>query len=71
MFVHFNYLNSNESLFYTLIKVIIRHLIKMIQKTNNKYNNKLLTQILYLLNFNICWIVTRNGLNGVSKKGPN
>ena len=43
MYVHFNYLNSNESLFYTLIKVIIRHLIKMIQKTNNKYNNKLLT----------------------------
>ena len=43
MFVYFNYLNSNESLFYTLVKVIIRHLIKMIQKTNNKYNNNLLT----------------------------
>jgi len=43
MFVYFNYLNSNEYLFYTLIKVIIRHLIKMIQETNNKYNNKILT----------------------------
>jgi len=28
MFVYFNFLNSNESLFYTLIKVIIHHLIK-------------------------------------------
>ena len=43
MFVHFNYLNSNESLFYTLIKIIIRHLIKMIQRTNNKHNNKIFT----------------------------
>ena len=40
MFVYFNFLNSNESLFYTLIKVIIHHLIKMTQRTNNKYNNK-------------------------------
>jgi len=31
MFVYFNLLNSNESLFYTLIKVMIHHLIKMIQ----------------------------------------
>ena len=43
MFVYFNFLNSNESFFYTLIKVIIHHLIKMIQKINNKYNNKILT----------------------------
>ena len=42
MFVYFNLLNSNESLFYTLIKVIIRHLIKMIQRTNNNHNNKIL-----------------------------
>ena len=48
MFVYFNFLNSNESLFYTLIKVIIHHLIKMTQGTNNKHNNKILTQILYL-----------------------
>ena len=34
MFVYFNFLNSNESLFYTLIKVIIYHLIKMTQRTN-------------------------------------
>jgi len=33
----------NESLFYSLIKVIIHDLIKMMQRTNNKHNNKLLT----------------------------
>ena len=43
MFVYFNILKSNESLFYTLIKVIIHYLIKMIQTTNNNYNNKILT----------------------------
>jgi len=43
MFVYFNFLNSNESLFYTLIKVIIHHLIEMTQRTNNKHNNKILT----------------------------
>jgi len=45
MFVYFNFLNSNESLFYTLIKVIIYHLIKMTQRTNNKHNNKRKTNI--------------------------
>jgi len=39
MFVYFNLLNSNKSLFYTPIEVIIHHLIKMIQRTNNN-NNK-------------------------------
>jgi len=43
MFVYFNLLNSNESIFYTLIKVIIHYLIKMIQRTNNNHNNKFLT----------------------------
>jgi len=43
MFTYFNFLNSNESLFYTLIKMIIHHLIKMTQITNNKHNNKILT----------------------------
>jgi len=43
MFVYFNFLNSNESLFYKLIKMIIHHLIKMTQITNNKHNNKILT----------------------------
>jgi len=43
MFVFFNFLNSNEYLFYTLIKVIIHHFIKMMQKINNKHNNKILT----------------------------
>jgi len=43
MFFYFNLLNFNESLFYTLIKVIIHYLIKMIQKTNNNHNNKILT----------------------------
>jgi len=43
MFVYFDFLNSNESLFYTLVKVIIHHLIKMTQRTNNKHNNKMLT----------------------------
>jgi len=41
MFVYFNLLNSNESIFYTLIKVIIHHLIKMIQRTNNNHNKSL------------------------------
>ena len=59
MFVYFNFLNSNESLFYTLIKGIIHHLIKMTQKKNNKHNNKILTYILYLLNSNICWMVIK------------
>jgi len=45
MFVYFNFLNYNESLFYTLIKVIIYHLIKMTQRTNNKHNNKRKTNI--------------------------
>jgi len=43
MFVYFDLLNSNESLFYRLIKVIIHHLIRMKQRTNNKHNNKILT----------------------------
>jgi len=43
MFVYFSFLNYNESIFYTLIKVIIHQLIKITQRTNNKYNNKILT----------------------------
>jgi len=43
MFVYFNFLNSNESHFYTLMEVIIHHLIKMTQRTTNKHNNKILT----------------------------
>jgi len=43
MFVYFNFLNSNEFLLYTLLKVIIHHLIKTTQRTNNKHNNKILT----------------------------
>ena len=43
MFVYFNFLNYNRSLFYTLRKVIIHYLIKMMQRTNNKHNNKILT----------------------------
>jgi len=41
MFVYFIFLNYNESLFYTLIKVIIDHLIKMTQRINNKHNKVL------------------------------
>jgi len=41
MFVYSNLLNSNESLFYRLIQVIIHHLIKLIQKTNNNHNKSL------------------------------
>jgi len=41
MFVYFNLLNSNEYLFYTLMKVIIHHLTKMIQRTNNNHNKSL------------------------------
>jgi len=70
MLVYLNFLNSNDSLFYTLIKVIIHHLIKMTQRTNNKHNNKILrtnnkpnnqilTYILYILNSNICWMVIK------------
>ena len=36
MSVYFNFLNSNESLFYTLIKVIIHHLIKIMQRIKIK-----------------------------------
>ena len=43
MFIHFSFLNYNESIFYTPIKVIIHHLIKITQRTNNKYNNQILT----------------------------
>ena len=43
MFFYFNFLDYNESLFYTLIKIIMHHLIKMTQRTNNKHNNKILT----------------------------
>jgi len=43
MFVYFNFLNYNQYIFYTLIKVIIHHLIKVMQRTNNKHNNKILT----------------------------
>jgi len=32
MFVYFNFLNSNESFFYTLIKVIVPHLGRPIDK---------------------------------------
>jgi len=39
MFVYFNFLNSNESLFYAPIKFKIHHLINMTQRTNNKHNN--------------------------------
>ena len=42
MFVYFNFLSYNESLFYILIKIIIHHSIKMTQRTNNKHNNKIL-----------------------------
>jgi len=31
----------------------------MTQRTNNKHNNEILTYILYLLNFNICWMVIK------------
>ena len=41
MFVYLYFLNYNESLFYTLIKVVIYHLIKMIQRTNNNHNKSL------------------------------
>jgi len=41
MFVYFNFLNSNEYIFYTLMKVIIHHLIKLIQRTNNNHNKSL------------------------------
>jgi len=36
MFVYFSLFNSNESIFYILIKVIIYHLIKIIDRTNTK-----------------------------------
>jgi len=55
MFVYFNFLNSNESLFYKLIKVIIHHLIKMIQKTNNKHNNKIFD--INILSFELQYIL--------------
>ena len=47
MFVYFNFSNSNEYLFYTLIKVIIHHLIKMTQKTNNKRKTNIQIKIYF------------------------
>jgi len=40
MLVYMNLLNSNVSLFYTLIQVIIS--LQMIQSINNNHNNKIL-----------------------------
>jgi len=34
----------------------------MTQRTNNKHNNKILTQILYILISNICWMVIKKYL---------
>jgi len=59
MFVYFNFLNYNESIFYTLIKVIIHHLINLTQRTNNKHNKTNFNIDLYLLNHNICWMVVK------------
>jgi len=36
MFLYFDFLNSNEYIFYTLIKIIIYHYIKVTQRTNIK-----------------------------------
>jgi len=36
MYVYFNFLNYNKSLFYTLIKLIVNHLIQITQRTNIK-----------------------------------
>jgi len=53
MFVYFNLLNYNESLFYTLKRVIIYHLIKMIQRTNKNHNKSLKKIIIvYILDYN-------------------
>ena len=48
MFVYFNFLNSNESLFYTLIKVIIYHLIKWHKEQIIK--GKQIFKLKYILN---------------------
>jgi len=36
MSVYFNFFNSNESIFYTLIKVTIHHMIKIMQRIKIK-----------------------------------
>jgi len=41
MYIYFNFLNSNESIFLYTKKMIIHHLIKMTQITNNKHNKKI------------------------------
>ena len=52
MFVYFDFLNSNEPLFNTLIKVI-HHLIKIIQRTNNNHNKSFKKIIIvYILDYN-------------------
>jgi len=35
-YVYFNFLNSNGSIFYTLIKVIIHYMNKIMQRTKSK-----------------------------------
>jgi len=59
MFVYFNLLNSNESFFNTLIKVIIHYLIKMIQKTNNNYNNKIFITDLVSFELQLFWMMIK------------
>jgi len=59
MFVYFNLLNSNESLSYTQIKVIIHYLIKIIYKEQIiiiiiKFNIDLISFELQL-----CWMVIK------------
>ena len=58
MFVYFNFLNYDESLFYTLIKVTIHYLIKITQRTKIKLIINIV-KILYLLNFNISCMVIK------------
>jgi len=59
MFVYFNFLNYNESLFYTLIKVIIYHFIKMTQRANNKKKKKIF-KLKYILNICLLQVLNYN-----------
>jgi len=48
------------NLFLYTNKIYNTSLDQIMQRTNNKHNNKILTIILYLLNFNVCWMLKKN-----------
>jgi len=61
MHAYFNFLNSNEYFFYTLLKVIINHLIQITQKINIKL--QIINVNIYIVSFELQYM-----LDGDKKK---